>query len=217
MFHIRSGTVSESTRRSGQWAFVDIGFASGRRSCGIVVDDSEARALTFSDLQAELAALCTKGSSPLNLLIEAPLSVAFGANGNPTGRSVEKRGGQSRYWYVGLGCSVLVTATYLLRSIVELPPSREIRLFEGLVSFKTKGLPCSHTDDVIALREVAWTLNATSGRIVSPDALAMGAWRPRDIRLSRGINGLWRAANHCGRRVIPQARSIPWWSQTPAY
>lgn len=32
MFHIRSGTVSESTRSSGQWAFVDIGFASGRRT-----------------------------------------------------------------------------------------------------------------------------------------------------------------------------------------
>ncbi len=173
MSHIRSGTVSESTRRSGQWAFVDMGFANGKRSCGIVVDDGEARALTFSALQAELAALCTDGSSPLNLLIEASLSVAFGAHGNPAGRSVEKRGGQSRYWYVGLGCSVLVAATYLLRSIVELPPSREIRLFEGLVSFKTKGLPSSHTDDVMALREVAWTLDGTKGRIVSPDALAM--------------------------------------------
>ena len=92
-----------------------------------------------------------------------------------------KRGGQSRYWYVGLGCSVLVTATYLLRSIVELPPSREIRLFEGLVSFKTKGLPSSHTDDVMALREVAWTLDTARGRIVGPDALAM---RPRDRVIS---------------------------------
>jgi hypothetical protein len=171
---IRSGTVSESTRRSGQWVFVDIGFASEKRSCGILVDDGDARALTFSDLQAELAALCTDGSSPLNLVIEAPLSVAFGSNGNPAGRSVEKRGGQSRYWYVGLGCSVLVATTYLLRSIVELPPSREIRLFEGLVSFKSKGIPSSHTDDVMALREVAWSLNATKGRIVRPDALAMG-------------------------------------------
>lgn len=39
---------------------------------------------------------------------------------------------------------------------------------------RAKGLPSSHTDDVMALREVAWTLDTTKGRIVSPDALAMG-------------------------------------------
>ena len=106
----------------------------------------------------------------INVVLEAPLSAAFDANGNPVGRSVEKRDGQSRYWYAGLGCSVLVAATYLLRSIHDQSPVREIRLFEGLVSFKPKGLPSSHSKDVGALRDVAWN---HPRKIVAPTELTL--------------------------------------------
>jgi hypothetical protein len=173
MSTIRAATLAEIARTSAEWVFVDLGFASEVKSCGLLVGDGEARELSFSQLRAELASICNASSAPLNLLLEAPLSVAFGGNGNPTGRSVEKRNGQSRYWYVGPGCSVLVAATYLLRSIYDLSPSRDIRLFEGLVSFKPRGIPSSHTDDVIALRELVWSGSSLLGRFVGPEDLIL--------------------------------------------
>jgi hypothetical protein len=173
MSNIRAATVAEAKRSSGEWVFVDLGFASNAKTCGMLIDEGEACTLSFSELKSRIASICSTGSAPLNLLLEAPLSVAFGPTGNPTGRSVESRNGQIRYWYLGLGCSVLVAATYLLRLVHDLPPKREIRLFEGLVSFKPKGAPSSHTRDVIELRALAWGLNAFPGRIVAPEELAL--------------------------------------------
>lgn len=169
---IRAAAVAEVGRSSGEWAFIDLGFASKSKSCGLLIGDGEPMVLSFSQLQSQVMSICAAGHNPLNLLLEAPLSVAFGANGNPTGRSVEKRESQSRYWYVGVGCSVLVAATYLLRSLHDLSRSREIRLIEGLVSFKPKGTRSSHTRDVTALRQVVWAPQSPIGRIVAPEDLA---------------------------------------------
>lgn len=147
---IRAGTVGEAHPESGDWVFVDVGFAKeARRTSGILVGDSDHMNCTFADLKSRLAKICLESNEPLNLVLEAPLSVAFSANGNPTGRAVEKRNEQTRYWYVGRGCSVLVAATYLLRSIHDQRFDREIRLFEGLVSFKPTGKVSSHTADVM--------------------------------------------------------------------
>ena len=174
MRSIRAATTEEVTRSSGHWVFIDLGFAKDAKSCGLLVDDGDARTMTFSRLGAEIAAICSIGTGPINLLIEAPLSVAFGATGNPIGRSIELRDGQSRYWYVGLGCAVLVAATYLLRSIFELPlTGREIRLVEGLVSFKPRGVRSSHTADVEALRSVVWQQPGATGLVVAASELAM--------------------------------------------
>lgn len=169
---IRAATVTEANRSSGEWVFVDLGFAKEKKSCGLLIDEGEPRTLSFSELQGQIASICSASTAPLNLLLEAPLSVAFSPNGNPTGRSIERRNGQSRYWYFGLGCGVFVAATYLLRSIHDLTRKREIRLFEGLVSFKTKGARTSHIQDVIALRKLAWTGDASVGRIFAPEELA---------------------------------------------
>ncbi len=173
MSSIRAATVTEANRSSGEWVFVDLGFAKEKKSCGLLIDEGEPRTLSFSELQGQIASICSASTAPLNLLLEAPLSVAFTPNGNPTGRSVERRNGQSRYWYVGLGCSVLTAATYLLRSIHDLSLKREVRLFEGFASFKPKGARSSHTQDVIALRELAWGRNMLLGQIVAPEKLAL--------------------------------------------
>lgn len=171
---IRAGTVGEAHPESGDWVFVDVGFAKeARRTSGILVGDSDPMNCTFADLKSRLAKICLESNEPLNLVLEAPLSVAFSANGNPTGRAVEKRNEQTRYWYVGLGCSVLVAATYLLRSIHDQRFDREIRLFEGLVSFKPTGKVSSHTADVMLLRDIVWNKNPSVGRIVDADELRM--------------------------------------------
>jgi hypothetical protein len=172
MSTIRAALFEEARRASAEWVFADLGFARDAKSCGLLVGDGEARVLSFSQLRSELVRIIMSNKTPLNLLLEAPLSVSFGANGNPTGRSIERRGGQSRYWYVGLGCSVLVAATYLLRAIVDAQPPREIRLLEGLVSFKPKGVRSSHSRDVMNLRDVVWNGGSSGGRIVPSEQLA---------------------------------------------
>jgi hypothetical protein len=171
MSRIRAGQIAEADLSSGAWAFVDPGFSRNAKSCGLVDADGEPSRLTFAQLEAELVALVRRAGGPLNLVIEAPLSVAFGPKGNPVGRSVELRGRQSRYWYVGLGCSVLVAATYLLRALTDACPEREVRLFEGLVSFKPRGTRSSHCDDVLQLRQVILGDRAV-GRVVPPEELA---------------------------------------------
>lgn len=123
---IRAGNVHEIKRDFGQWVFVDLGFPQSAKSCGLLIDDGEPTEVTFSDLVRDLTIVTAKEKGPLNLLLEAPLSVAFQANGNPTGRSIERNGSKTRYWYVGLGCSVIVSATYLLRTILKSKPVREI-------------------------------------------------------------------------------------------
>ena len=169
---IRAGLPSEAIQSSGKWVFVDLGFAQAAKSCGLLVGDGEPKEVSFSQLRTGVLEIIAADGDPLNLLIEAPLSVAFNANGNPTGRSIERREKQTRYWYVGLGCSVLVAATYLLRAIYDAQPNREIRLFEGLVSFKPKGIPSSHSNDVLNLRKIIWEGGSNSGRIVPREQLA---------------------------------------------
>jgi hypothetical protein len=145
---IRAGTIQEANSRSGQWAFVDVGFAAKAKSSCLLVGEGRPRLHTFSEIGAELSSLAAHSSDPLNLVLEAPLSVAFTQAGNPTGRTVEKRGNKTRYWYVGLGSSVLLAAAYLLRRLHDGPRRREIRLFEGFVSFKETDGRSSHSDDV---------------------------------------------------------------------
>lgn len=169
---IRAGTAEEAFKCSGQWIFVDVGFSERSKSCGLLQDDMQPEALTFSELRTRLRQIAGTPGTPLNLVLEAPLSVAFNSAGNPTGRSVERRDQQRRYWYVGLGCSVLVAALHLLRAIHDTPPAREIRLFEGLVSFKAKGIASNHIEDVKLLQKVVWEPSCRVGSIISAQDLA---------------------------------------------
>lgn len=155
----------------GDWAFVDLGFSSNSKSCGLLLNDQPATSLKFSTLTEVLCEEARKSGPPLYLVLEAPLSVAFNQEGNPTGRSIEKRGSQTRYWYVGLGCSVLVAATYLLRSLVNAAPQRDVHLVEDLVSFKPKGQASSHEQDVMALKRVICEPSLKTGTVVPPGAL----------------------------------------------
>ena len=169
---IRAATTHEATRNSGEWLFVDIGFASKKASCGLLVgDDTKPEEISFAELKERLLEIVSSNQTHLNLVIEAPLSAAFNEQGNPTGRAIEKRNGETRYSSVGLGCSVLVATTYLLRAIHDTNPVREIRLFEGFASFKKKDAPTSHSQDVLNLRDIAWNSTAAKGVIVEPSAL----------------------------------------------
>jgi len=176
---IRAGTMAELQSHSGDWLFVDIGFAGKRKTSGYLfiqglTDHQEflAEAVTYGELTDRTISLVQEATeTPLHLVIEAPLSAAFAPNGNPLGRVGEKRGNTTRYWYVGPGCSVLVASLYLLKAIVDTKPRREVRVFEGLVSFKDQGVASCHKTDVEALKEVVWSQGQTGGKLYEPAAL----------------------------------------------
>jgi hypothetical protein len=172
---MRAGTVEEVKRDSGEWVFVDLGFARRKPSCGFLHGDGAAEVMTFATACERVAREASRVAGPLNLLLEAPLSVAFTKDGNPTGRSIEKRERKTRYWHVGLGCVVLVAATYLLRRVTSAGSNREIRLFEGFVSFKQRGVRSCHTDDVMCLRDVVWQPQRFPGAIMPPSRLALAS------------------------------------------
>jgi len=128
--------------------------------------------LCYADARRTIIEQIRKQKGPINLIIEAPLSVCFDANHNPKGRTFEKRDSKTRYWYTGLGCAVMTAAMYLIRDIHEAMkdlPNVEIRLFEGFVSFKE-----GKTDDkkdVRALREKIKNAQQFQGSIYSADEL----------------------------------------------
>jgi hypothetical protein len=163
---------------SGEWLFVDIGFSSKRRSCGLVCNDDTPKALTFAEASACVIAAAAVpeaakvgNKATLNLLIEAPLSVAFDERGNPTGRIFEKLKEGHRYWNEGGGCLVMTAAMYFLRALHDSKPRRKVRLFEGFVSFKVKGQATSHCKDVEALRTVVLDHTRPHGMVLAPDKL----------------------------------------------
>ena len=166
------GVPAMAGRDCGEWIFVDMGFAQSAKSCGIAMGDCEPIAVRYDELGRCVAHAVNNGSGPMNLLIEAPLSVAFTAQGCPAGRTIEKRGRRTRYWYVGAGAATLLAAMHLLRRLHDMHPSREIRLFEGFASFKTQGETSSHAGDVSKLRRIAWA-ESDEGRIVDSDGLTM--------------------------------------------
>lgn len=127
---------------------VDLGFAKRRRSCGVAWRDGEgglgSGAFAFGECVEEVAGLL-RGHPQAALMIEAPLSGLFAANGNPVERGAfERRGNANRYWYHGPGATTCLAAAFFLR---ELPTALrrgsaetrpiEIALYEGFVTFKT--------------------------------------------------------------------------------
>ncbi len=167
---IRAGTIDEITPASGKWVYLDIGFSNNTKSCGLLIDESTPEEVTFSDAVAIICNYINNSIHPVNLVIEAPLSVAFDAKGNPKGRSIEKRNSKTRYWYVSLGTAVMVAALYLMKAIMDSRPSTEVRLFEGFVSFK-KSKKSNHSQDVLLLRDIV--KNGLDKAIIMPESIKL--------------------------------------------
>ena len=167
---IYSGEASDISWSNGTWLILDVGFSNTQKSCGILLGDGEAECLTFSDAINEVIEIASR-LPLLNLVIEAPLSVTFDKFGNPKSRSMEKEGGKNRLWYVGPGCAVLVAGMYLIKELYDSHPSGDVRLFEGFVSYKSKGTKSNHSKDVELLREVIKAVKNKSCRIIKPEEI----------------------------------------------
>jgi hypothetical protein len=169
---ITVGQISDICWNTGFWIFLDIGFSSRVKSCGLLLHASEPKELLFSDAVNAIIEITMKHEL-VNLLIEAPLSVAFDSSGNPKGRAIEKEGSKTRYWYIGPGCAVMVATFYLLRALMDTTSHSEVRLFEGFVSYKKKGSKSNHSRDVQLLREVVQSPKKYRECIYPPKALLM--------------------------------------------
>jgi hypothetical protein len=150
----------------------DIGFSNSQRSCGLLLEGSPPDEVKFSEAVSKICAYLSGNNGPFNFLIEAPLSVAFDSCGNPKGRSIEKQKKQQRYWYVPLGCGVMVAALYLVSAVIEKEPKADIRLFEGFISYKTKKKR-THCEDAALLREVVDNPCRYASDIVASGSLKM--------------------------------------------
>lgn len=171
--------IDEIRQTAGEWIFVDIGFARRRnRSCGVAFNEQEPCEVPFGNLASTISDWIISRPGPFYLLIEAPLSVVFDVEGNPTGRTIERRtrGGKTitRYWYQSSGCHTLVAATHLLRELRCRLGARgfneQVRLVEGFHSFKTKS--STHAEDVERLRSIVWKKGGPHDRIVRQDELS---------------------------------------------
>lgn len=165
---IIAGTTSEIHTSSGDWLILDVGFANNKKSCGLLINESLPEELRFAEAVQRIHEYINAKETPVNLLIEAPLSVAFDIKGNPKGRSMEKQGNRTRYWYVGLGCAVMVAAMYLVKTLSDSRPDNEVRLFEGFVSFKKTDCRSSHSRDIQLLREVVERPSDFKTSIIDP-------------------------------------------------
>src|SRR5258705_3613824 len=59
---------------------------------------------------------------------------------------------QFRRWYQAGG--IIIAAMHVIRAIAQSAPKAKVRLFEGFVSYKTKGRSSDHRGDVVLLRDV---------------------------------------------------------------
>lgn len=168
---IHAGKVTDVFLSSGNWVFLDIGFSNKRESCGLLFHDEEPAVFQFGKVSNKILEFAAKAAGPVNLAIEAPLSVAFNKLGNPVGRSMERLGAKTRYWYNGLGCAVMVASMYLLRAIHDSCPKQDICLFEGFVSYKNPDEKSNHLRDVELLREVVMNPTTKGASIIAPDSL----------------------------------------------
>lgn len=175
---------------SPPWVIIDLGFSGSSRSCGITINGSripdplEGYRSTSSKPKRpgdkHYGMLCpaitewlSTHYSPekpgaINLMIEAPLSMAFtkrsasgdrlrGARqGNPIARIPDrlectntdgKAQVQQRLWYTQPASGLMIASIRLIQELATALDGWDIRLFEGFVSFKKGDEPKGHWRD----------------------------------------------------------------------
>ena len=175
--------VKENPELLEDWIFVDIGFARKGNTCGVAVGNCEAEKVTFANLVGKVTEAVQKEGNPLNLLLEAPLSMAFTEDGNPWPRNFEwstkSKGNDSpewfkdlidpseRFWYSRAGASTKAGAERLIWRLRRCKRRRQVRLFEGAASLKA-----DHHEVADKLRQVV--KGEIGCPIVSPNEITAG-------------------------------------------
>ena len=172
-YPIIAGQFDQINEHSGDWLIVDIGISPTTRSCGVWHGPDTLDAINFGKLVAlAIEKVERRGQPPLNLLIEAPLSIALRTDNGAALRLCDTWEGKKRFWHYQAGATTLLAAQMFLRALYECQTrQRKVRLFEGHVSFKVGGSTGAqgHKDDAWALREAVW--NEKNGQRFEPHKL----------------------------------------------
>jgi hypothetical protein len=171
---IEPGTCDQIRWDDDTWIIWDVGFGEHVKSSGLLMPHMEPECFRFSRAKHLIVEHVRNAKTLTNLVIEAPLSVCFNKDGNPTPRvSVERVEVQGktefRRWYQAGG--IMIAAMYVIRAIADASPKQPVRLFEGFVSYKTKKVRSNHCRDVILLREVIKEPEKFSECIYSSESL----------------------------------------------
>ncbi len=142
-------------------AAVDLGFGA-TASCGLAIRRNgtvQCDALSFGACVNRLARLLESGVVH-TLIVEAPLSGLFAANGDPTWwqpfeRQQTEAGFDRRYWYTQPGSTVCLAAVAFFRHIGERVRATPVTIavYEGFISSKSGKK--SHCQDASRLIEAA--------------------------------------------------------------
>ena len=117
---------------SGDWIIVDMGFAYKSNSCGVAIGCEEPQKLWFRELVKKVTTRAhEKNPKQLNLLLEAPLSMAFTKLGDPMPRTFEDL---NHAWYRNSGAAMMLGSICLIDSVNSCERTREVRLFEGFAT-----------------------------------------------------------------------------------
>ncbi|MEM6914648.1 MAG: hypothetical protein AAF511_11805 [Pseudomonadota bacterium] len=158
-----SGCPRGFSRSADDWITIDLGFAGRqsngkvRRSTGLRIPEYQtAKNVTYGEAIAEVLRTLRSAVKPINLMLEAPLSIAFDKKGNPAPRRFEQRDKSARYWYLQGGAVTLIAAAQLIARL-ERAEGPEVRLFEAFLTFKTQSQ--DHKDDADRMLDAALNEN----------------------------------------------------------
>ena len=154
---IEAGTREQIKWDDDTWIIWDVGFGENVKSSGLLMPHRKCECFRFSCAKHLILEHVQNTKRLTNLVIEAPLSVCFNKDGNPAPRERVERveiDGEIKFrrWYLAGG--IMMAAMYVIRAIADASPKSPVRLFEGFVSYKAKGVRSNHCRDVTLLREV---------------------------------------------------------------
>jgi hypothetical protein len=122
---IEAGTPDQIRWDHNTWIIWDVGFGEDVKSSGLLMPCSEPGRFRFERPKQLIVEHIKNSRALTNLVIEAPLSVCFNQQGNPTPRKCVERVEidgkiQSRPWYQAGG--IMIAAMHLIRAIAESDP-----------------------------------------------------------------------------------------------
>ena len=122
---------------------VDLGFSGASKSCGVAFHSTSAQLhsenCTFPNAIRAVADFMRKTREGV-LILEAPLSAAFGPAGNPCARHEIERGTTPRWWSLRAGATMSLAALHFCRGLQShLPNNFRLHLVEGFVTGDASG------------------------------------------------------------------------------
>jgi len=139
-----SATSQLSNLRDLPVVAIDLGFSGSKASCGLAFRESQGTDVVPKNYRFDA---CVKKAADLIashkdsvLILEAPLSASFNADGNPQSRGDFEGIPKPRWWSLRAGAAMALAAQYFLKSLSQrIPKDVRCNLIEGFVTGADSG------------------------------------------------------------------------------